>query len=106
MPVKAEVATVTNALVKMENEAIWISGVIVGRFRVDARKPERAKDRMESDKPKIISNNNAETNTLLILATSLSLLYCAENFIMAVVIPQSRNVAIRFGAARAIAYKP
>ena len=54
----------------------------------------------------MISKANPETKMLLIFATLFSLLYSAEYFIMAVVTPQSLNVEIRFGAARAIAYKP
>jgi hypothetical protein len=104
--VKAADAVLTSAPVKMKKEAIRINGAIAGRFKFIAKKGEITKERTESDKPKTISNNKPETKTLLILATLFSLLYCAEYFIMAVLIPQSRNVEIRFGAVRAIAYKP
>jgi hypothetical protein len=104
--VKAAVAAVTSAPVRMKKEAIWINGAIAGRLKLIAKKGERTKERRESNKPKTISNSTPETKMLLILATLFSLLYCAEYFIMAVLIPQSRNVEIRFGAVRAIAYKP
>jgi hypothetical protein len=106
MPVKAADAVLTSAPVKMKKEAIRINGAIAGRLKFVAKKPERTKERMESDKPRTISKSKPETKTLLILATLFSLLYWAEYFIMAVLIPQSRNVEIRFGAVRAIAYKP
>lgn len=44
--------------------------------------------------------------TLRIFATLFWLLCSAEYFIIAVVTPQSLNVEMRLGAARAMAYKP
>ena len=59
----------------------------------------------ESDKPKMISKTKPEKKMLLILAL-FSALYCAEYFTIAELTPQSRNVAIRVGAIRAIEYNP
>jgi hypothetical protein len=105
MPVNAAVAVFTSAPVRMKKEAIWIKGTIVGRRKLWAKRGERPNERRESDKPKMSSNSKPERKMLLILAL-FSALYCAEYFTIAELTPQSRNVAIRVGAIRAIEYKP
>ena len=105
MPVNAAVAVFTSAPDRMKKEAIWIKGTIVGRCKLTAKKGERPNERKESNKPKSISNTKPERKMLLILAL-FSALYCAEYFTMAELTPQSRNVAIKVGAIRAIEYKP
>jgi hypothetical protein len=62
-------------------------GAIEGRLKVIAKKGARTRERKESNKPKINSNSTPETKMLLILATLDSLLYCAEYFTIAVLIP-------------------
>ncbi len=71
-----------------------------------AKKPDNPRERRESNNPKMTSNIKPERKTLFIFATLFSLLYWAEYFIMAMLMPQSRNVAIRAGAERAIEYSP
>ena len=107
MPVKAAVAVFTNAPARMEKDAIWISCAIAGRlYSVVAKNPESASERIERDRPKAISKRNPETKRVRIFAALFSLLYWALYLIMAVFTPQSLKLAIRLGAANAIAYKP
>jgi len=107
MPVKAAWAEFRNAPVKIEKEAIWIRGVMVGRWNaVVARKSESNKESTESDKPRTVSKNSPETKMLFTLAVWFSELYWAEYLIMATFTPQSLKFWMRFGATKAIAYKP
>ena len=96
-----------NAPARIEKEAIWIRGVMVGRWNtVFARKLERNREIIERVKPKTVSKNSPEINMLFILAVWFSELYWAEYLIMATFTPQSRKFWIRFGATNAMAYKP
>jgi len=103
--VNAAVAVFTSDPVRMKKDAIWIKGTIVGRCRLEAKKGESTNESKESDTPKSSSKTRPEIKMLLILAL-FSALYCAEYFTIAELTPQSRNVAIRVGAIRAIEYKP
>ena len=71
-----------------------------------AKKSDNPKESRESNNPKMTSNIKPERKILLIFAMFFSVLYWAEYFIMAVLMPQSRNVAMRVGAVRAIEYSP
>ena len=107
VPVNAAVAALINPPVKMDKEAIWISGAIVGRLKtLVAKKPERAKEITDRTKPNAISKINPDTKMLLTSSALPSALYWAVNRIIAEFTPQSLKIMMRFGAVKTIAYKP
>ncbi len=103
MPVKAAVAVLTKAPVRIKMDVIWINGAIAGRWYTFAKKPEIEIEKTASTKPRISSKAKPEAKTLRILCVSFSLLYWAEYLIIAVLMPQSLKVTIRLGAATAMA---
>ena len=101
-PVKAAVAVFTSPPLRMNMEVIWISWAMAGRWNATARKSEIAMEKIARANPKISSKVIPETNMLLILDTSFWWLYWAEYLTMAVVMPQSLKLAMRFGADTAM----
>ena len=69
-------------------------------------KPESRSETKESAKPKITSKTKPAMKMLRTRSVFSSSLYCAVYLTMAEFMPQSRNVPIKFGAAKAIVYKP
>jgi hypothetical protein len=88
-------------------DATWIKDVNWGRLKtVDARKPDRKKESIVSNKPNTVLKTKPATKMLFMLAVLFSDLYWAVNFVIALLTPQSLNNEIRFGAVKAIEYKP
>jgi len=69
IPVKAAWAVFKNAPVRIDKEAIWIRGVIVGRLNtLVARKSDIKIAITESVTPRTVSKNSPETKMLFTLA--------------------------------------
>jgi len=105
-PVKAAVAVVMSALVKIASEDIWIRGAMVGRPKMFDRKPDSVKETIVSVMPRISSKVSPARMTFLIFCGWFWVLYSAKYFVMAVFMPQSRKLAISTGAFMAMEYSP
>jgi len=71
-----------------------------------AKKPERKKDIIDNEKPRISSKTITAAKTFFTFASLFSDLYWAVYFIVAQSTPQSLNIAMRLGPIKAIATRP
>jgi len=91
----------------MVKDAIWIRGTMSGRSKmVVAKKPERKKEMIDNEKPRISSKTITAAKTFFTFASLFSDLYWAVYFIVAQSTPQSLNIAMRLGPIKAIATRP
>ena len=71
-----------------------------------AKKLESRKQMNDKDNPRISSKSKPATIMFFTFTDFFSDVYCAVNFIIAEFMPQSLNVAIIYGAVKAIVIKP
>jgi hypothetical protein len=69
-------------------------------------KPERKKERIDSEKPRISSKKTTAAKTFFTFTSLFSDLYWAVYFIVAWSTPQSLNIATRLGPIKTIATRP
>ena len=92
---------------KIIRDAIWINGVMFGRWNMFvAKKLESRKQMSDKDNPRVSSKSKPATIMFFTFAGFFSDVYWAVNFIIAEFMPQSLNAAIMYGPVKAIVIKP
>lgn len=90
----------------MNDEILMASARSGTRSTLVARKPDRRKHKIERMLPRRSSTNRPERRILFASAYLPLEVYSAMYFVIAEFTPQSRRIAMKFGAIQAIATRP